>query len=392
MDQTNRVARSRTMAKKYIFPSILLLPLAGLGTWAFSLQPATSPDRIVAIGHMSVPRFFHTATLLRDHKVLVAGGMQRNGVFEASAETYDPATGKFTPAGKMQSVRGWGSTATLLATGKVLIAGGGVGAASHLATADLYDPATGTFTPTGPMAHPRAGGAAVLLKTGKVLVMGGYESSDVNPSSSAEIYDPSTGAFSSTGSMQVPRSMFAAVLLNDGRVMVVGGASAGQYPDTRIEASVEIYDPASGHFGPTDHMTVARYKVAAVALRDGRVLVVGGSDRRDAQGAYNTTEIFDPRTNRFTSGPVMHFKRYKLPAGVVTLPNGTVLVAGGADQPEVYDPASGSFRNTSGPALNGFYFSTVTVLPDNTVLILGGYGYHQAEGAVDQAYQYRPAN
>jgi hypothetical protein len=366
---------------------------AGFGVCSVSLQqkPAVHTGVIVAIGHMTVPRFFHTATLLNDNQVLVAGGMQRNGVFEASAEIYNPATGKFTATGRMQNPRGWGTTATLLPNGKVLIAGGGVGAANHLSTAELYDPMAGKFMPTGSMAHPRAGGTSALLKTGKVLVMGGFQSANINPSASAEIYDPATGTFSSTGSMHVPRSMFASVLLKDGKVLVVGGASAGQYPDTRIEATAEIYDSDTGQFSAAGHMSVPRYKVAATLLRDGRVMVIGGADRRDGQGAYNTTEIYDPKTGSFTPGPVMHFKRYKLPAGVVTLDSGRVLVAAGAEQAEIYDPASGSFLNATGPEMNGFYFSTVTALPNGKALILGGYGRHQAEGAVDQGYEYKAA-
>ena len=379
------------MAKKPAIFAILLFPLAaGLCALSFQPKPTANPGTIAAIGHMTIPRFFHTATLLKNNKVLIAAGMQRNGMFEGGAEIYDPATRSFTAAGKLQSVRGWGTTATLLPNGKVLIAGGGVGAASHLSTAELYDPATGKFTATGSMAYPRAGGAAVLLRTGKVLVMGGYQSSDVNPNASAEIYDPATGAFSRTGDMHVPRGMFAAVLLNDGKVLVVGGASAGQYPHTRIESSAEIYDPVTGQFSSTGQMSVPRYKVAATLLSDGKVMVVGGADRRDAQGAYNTTEIYDPKTGRFTSGPAMHFKRYKLPAGVVTLDNGMVLVAGGAEQPEVYDPSCGSFLNTASPELHGFYFSSASKLANGNVLVLGGYGRRQTDGAVDQALEYQP--
>ncbi|HXA86029.1 MAG TPA: kelch repeat-containing protein [Candidatus Dormibacteraeota bacterium] len=379
------------MAKKpAIFAMLLFLLAAGLGAVSFQPQPAANPGAIAAIGHMTIPRFFHTATLLKNNKVLIAGGMQRNGMFEGTAEIYDPATRSVTAAGKLQSVRGWGTTATLLPNGKVLITGGGVGASSHLSTAELYDPATGKFTATGNMAHPRAGGAAVLLRTGKVLVMGGYQSSDVNPNASAEIYDPATSAFSRTGDMHVSRSMFAAVLLNDGKVLVVGGASAGQYPDTRVEASAEIYDPATGRFSTTGQMSVPRYKVAATLLLDGRVMVIGGADRRDARGAYNTTEIYDPKTGSFASGPAMHFKRYKLPAGVITLDNGMVLVAGGAEQPEVYDPSFGSFLNTAGAELKGFYFSSTSKLANGKVLILGGYGRRQSDGAVDQALEYQP--
>src|SRR6516225_6579854 len=109
------------MAKKHGLLAILSLPVvAGICALSGQPKPAADPGTIAPAGHMTIPRFFHTATLLKDNTVHIAGGMQRNGVFEARAETYDPATGRFAATGEMQSVRGWGTTATLLGNGKVL--------------------------------------------------------------------------------------------------------------------------------------------------------------------------------------------------------------------------------------------------------------------------------
>ena len=110
---------------------------------------------VVAVGNTIVPRFSHTATLLPNGKVLIAGGTHRNETIQATAEIYDPVTGRFVPAGTLVSARGFGSTATLLPNGKVLIAGGSCGSSCFLATAELYDPGTGRFTPTGSMSTPR---------------------------------------------------------------------------------------------------------------------------------------------------------------------------------------------------------------------------------------------
>ena len=68
----------------------------------------------------------------------------------ASAELYDPQTGTFSAAGSMASPRS-GHTATLLADGDVLIAGGAPGAylsPPYLASATQYDPTSGTFSLT----------------------------------------------------------------------------------------------------------------------------------------------------------------------------------------------------------------------------------------------------
>src|SRR5205823_249618 len=100
---------------------------------------------VTSTGSMSTPRAAHTATLLSNGKVLIAGGMERDGVFFATAELYDPATGKFIPTGSMSTKR-VGHKAVLLQNGRVLILGGSNREDGQLASAELYDPATGAFT------------------------------------------------------------------------------------------------------------------------------------------------------------------------------------------------------------------------------------------------------
>ncbi len=163
-----------------------------------------------ATGSMTAARFQQTATLLSDGRVLIAGGCDNNGDGLTSAELYEPKTGTFSATGSMTAAR-FQQTATLLSDGRVLIAGGfaggglaagGYGAsvvASH-ATAELYDPATGRFKATGSMSIPRAGHTATLLSDGRVLVAGGYIDTSEGPSlASAELYNPRTGAFGPTG-------------------------------------------------------------------------------------------------------------------------------------------------------------------------------------------------
>src|SRR6185503_21122134 len=86
-------------------------------------SPNLAPGSIKFTGNMEVDRSWHRSILLPDGKVFVTGGLDSYGNALASAEIYDPATGRFTDAGTMNSKRA-GHSATLLANGRVLIAGG----------------------------------------------------------------------------------------------------------------------------------------------------------------------------------------------------------------------------------------------------------------------------
>jgi hypothetical protein len=333
---------------------------------------------IVATGPMTAARFDHAAVLLPDGRVLIVGGIERNGVIEPSAELFDPATLHFTGTGRPVTQHGWGVTATLLRNGKVLVAGGSRGCDSpcYTASAELYDPATGTFALTGKMTVPRAEARAVLLRAGEVLLVGGTPVTQSNPVLSAELYHPSTGTFSSLGTTHLSDAT-QITLLNDGRALVVSGSGT------------DLYDPATRRFTSTGAMTVPRGKFGGVLLPDGRVLIAGGQ----AGGAWGTrvtsTQIYDPRTGRFIPGPELNDDRFKLSKAVVSLKDGRVLIAGGAEQPEVYDPASGAFVPVGGAKLDGFLFSTATLLDDGRVLLAGGYARPGGSG-VNHAWLYQP--
>jgi len=382
------MTRSRISAAGIVLLALALFALT-MAARPTVPPPAKEAGQVTPTASLLVRRFDQTATLLPNGKVLIAGGMEANGVYGASAELYDPQKGTFVAAASMSVARAC-HTATLLPNGKILLAGGAKGPDEHVSTAELYDPATGRFQPTGSMSGPRCGAIAVLLKSGKVLMIGGEGAHEDERVNSAELYDPATGRFTPTGSMRVARDTHAAVLLKDGRVLVVGGSSAGRYPNNVIEASAEIYDPATGRFATTGSMSTARHKLAAALLPDGRVLVAGGSDNRDWRGQYTSAEIYDPANGRFSNAGDMHFKRFKLMHAMVLLPDGKVLIAGGAEQPEIYDAAARSFQTVDGAVGDSRYFSTATVLADGRVLIAGGYGRDAMAGAVSNAWLYRP--
>ena len=269
-------------------------------------------------GSMASARESDTATLLSDGRVLFAGGV-KGGLWDdllASAELYDPTTGAFSPTGSMTAAREL-HTATLLSDGRVLIAGGANW--DYLASAELYDPSTGKFSPTGSMTATRSFSAtamptATLLSDGRVLIAGGENGSYL---ASAELYDPRTGKFTATGSMTVARAGHTATLLSDGRVLIAGGWSGASYL-----SSAELYDPATGTFRPTGSMTTVRFDHTATLLSDGRVLVAGGQ-----HGLFGSAELYDPRTGTFSAAGSMTTARQYNTATLLS--DGSVLIAGG---------------------------------------------------------------
>lgn len=359
---------------------LVVLVVSACAMRGAGLVTAANPGSgIVATGNMTVARFDHTATLLPNGQVLIVGGLERNGVIQPTAELFDPATGRFTLVGKPQSPRGWGAAATLLPNGKVLVAGGvsgSCGSSCYLKTAELYDPSTRAFVLTGSMTVARAGAISVLLPTGDVLIVGGTETSARAPFASAELYHSGTGSFSSGPPLHMPDPI-QAVLLKSGNVLVVGASGA------------ELYDPGTGRFTPTGKMTDPRAKFGAALLPDGRVLIAGGQTGGPWGQRVAGTQVYDPVSGRFTSGPELNRKRFKLMKAVVPLGDGRILVGGGADQPEIYDPASGAFLLVAGSKLDGFCFSTATLLNDGKVLLAGGYGNPGGAG-VSHAWLFQP--
>jgi hypothetical protein len=162
-------------------------------------------------GQLNDARVGHSATLLPNGKVLIAGG---RGL--SSTELFDPVSQSFA-VGPPMSVERYGNRATLLPTGKVLIVG------DDDASAELYDPVGNTFTSTGSMTVRRGDPTATLLFTDQVLVAGGYTAIGPGTTNSAELYDPATGTFTATASMGVARQEYTATLLGGGRVLVAGG-------------------------------------------------------------------------------------------------------------------------------------------------------------------------
>jgi uncharacterized delta-60 repeat protein len=378
---TGGLATARYSHTATLLPNGQVLVAGGFGTGSSdALASAELFDFVsgswTATGSLATARCDHTATLLANGKVLVAGGFGPSGAL-ASVELYDAASGSWTTTSNLVVAERYGHTATLLPNGKVLVAGG-----SHpdaLASAELYDPANGSWTPTGNLIAGRLNHTATLLANGKVLVAGGVRTSPSTngPDRSAELYDPASGNWTATGNLVIARSNPTATLLPNGKVLVIGGSG---------DTSAELYDPASSNWTATGNLVIARSNPTATLLPNGKVLVAGGSGDTSA-------ELYDPASGMWTATGNLGTTRVNHTATL--LPNGKVLVAGGVDggtylaSAELYDPASGTWTATGSLATPRQYH-TATELPNGKVLVAGG-NYGVIRPYLTSAELYDPA-
>lgn len=376
--------------------------LAGFLLIVTSYVSASTPNRTIPVvaqeaasawvpaGSLAVGRHEHSATLLSDGRVLVVGGLQERAAGSpglASVEVYDPVSGTWSVTDPLGTGRRE-HTATLLPDGTVFVTGGRAEySGASLASAEIYDPISGTWKPAPPLSVARRSHSATLLADGRVLVAGGrFGIAGPDVHASAEIYDPVTGTWSPTGSLSTPREAHSATLLPDGHVLAVNG-----YYQNAL-ASAEVYDPVSGAWREIA-APLACHGVAhtATLMSDGRVLVVGGGCGGSTPGIRDDAEIYDPITSTWMATTALPTVRMVHTAAL--LPDGTVLIVGGDngnppryDSALIYDPASGLWSPT-GSLATGRRNHTATLLNDGSVLVVGGWGDNTTYLKTAERYQ-----
>lgn len=360
----------RTPSPSWIILSLLMVlainasAFAASGTWALAASVRTSRDG-------------HTATLLPNGNVVVAGGENNNQAL-ASTEVYSATNGSWTYAGNLNTARS-NANAVLLPSGSILVAGGCISncLGATTASAELYNSVSGKWSSTGSMKNARTYFGMVMLPNGQVLVAGGCKALNANGCSgvtaTAEIYNPATGMFSSTGGMKSARGSFSLTLLPNGQVLAAGGTNAAGNP----QRTAELYNPATGKWTLTGRMITARDEHTANLLSTGKVLVAGGES---LAGPSNVkSELYDPSTGKWSASGSLNTGRQEHTATM--LPNGNVLVAGGNNvtangttvlaSAEIYNPKTGIWSNT-GSLNNARVGHTATLLTSGYVMAASG--------------------
>jgi Kelch motif len=330
-------------------------------------------------GEMKSARDQHTATTLRDGRILVAGGNSGPQMQETNAELFDPVKGEWIAAAPMKERR-QSHAAVLLdgaAESRVLVTGG-ANSQVTLKSAEIYDSEKDRWELVpAEMSTARRGHTATRLAGGKVLVAGGYDSALGQAGfASAEIFDPATSQWTSTKPLGHARWGHAATRLLDGTVLVVGGQDA----DVDL-ASAELYEPLTGTWTAAGTLKSPRRAPTATLLASGAVLVAGGSKGKVSSGNYQalaSAELFDPGTMKWTAAGAMHQGREL--HGAALLQDGRVLVAGGQSlqgvlgSSELFDPAAGTWAFTD-PLKRPRFTYALASLADGRVVAAGGYDY-----------------
>jgi hypothetical protein len=363
----------------FIDRAAVRLPLAA-GAWRVTGAPLAS-------------RLGHTATLLQGGKVLVVGGWGRldgEGGEDpgrraplAAAEIFDPDGGaeRFTAVAPLAGGRA-GHTATLLGDGRVLVAGGerlpGVDDGIALASAEVYDPATGTFSPTGSMTDARLGHTATLLGDGTVLVVGGDDGHG-RSLGSAELWDPRDGRFRGIGRLSVRRYDHTATRLPDGGVLIVGGRHKNyglrDWWTTFPIDTVELFDPARRAFSAVGELPAGgRTRHSCTAIAGGRVLLAGGARETDLDlaGIARSALVWEPGLATWTAAGESGAREEEARGehSATPLPDGRVLIVSGGFA-LLYDAETHRWESLAAPTFERAGH-TATLLPGGRVLVVGG--------------------
>lgn len=205
--------------------------------------------------------------------------------------------------------------------------------------------------------------AFAALADGRVLAVGGGDI-EYGYSADAFLYDPRRDRWKATRGLTHGRGEHAALALGNGRVIVVGGT----IPDG--DSDVEIFDPKAERWRSVA-MPSWRYHVALAEIAGGRVLVIGGTDKTQDQ-------VFELETGAWSSLASVHGDTKLVTA--IALPDGKIFVLEGSEG-SLFD---GATCRALGPVAPRRTHAAIVARRDGTVLVIGGYRWGKDEGATDE--------
>jgi hypothetical protein len=367
-----------------IAPSLLV---AALGVLLLAASPAGGAEDGTGDWHEQPPpatgRVEAAGTLLSDGRVLVAGGISEQIMMggTTSAEVFDPTTSTWTSIAPTKAGRIYAELVTL-SGGAVLF--GDATMVQNEAIGERWDAATDTWSDLPAPASWTSSSTvsdAVSLGGDRVLVLMSTRDLDVIGNVRASVFDANSSTWEDAGTLAEPRLGAALAALADGRVLAIGGHTPGQSIDDYGTAmsSTELFDPSTKQWSTGPTLSVPRYAPQAALLADGRVLVVGGGRAHGRIEASQdaSAEIVDLAAG--TSAPTGEMRFPRSHTTVVALDDGRVLAAGGVTDgrcpalstSEVYDPATGSWQETTAMARPRIRPVAVS-LPDGRALLVGG--------------------
>ncbi len=277
----------------------------------------------IDIGDLGIGRMWHTLTRLADNRVLVAGGVERTVMGYDTlgvAQLYDTRTRGWSNAAPMRHPRS-DHAATLLRDGRVLVAGGHYGPLP-MAYVEIYNPRTNDWSPVAPLPKTRWSFSMTTLRDGRVLVAGGFEQPGLQTSSTL-LYDPVRDSWVEGPRLQWERANHTTVALRSGDLLLIGGQREGA-------GTAERYDARLGRFVPAGTLANPRMFAQAAERPDGSVVLIGGILRPESGEGFvpnALTEVWDPETNEWT--PVQSAPTARA-GGTVALVNGAVCIFGGS--------------------------------------------------------------
>jgi hypothetical protein len=298
----------------YVSPT-QTVPVYRKQAWLY--QPDT--NSWVSAGEMKEARAYHSASLLPDGRVLIAGGYDGSKT-HATTELFDPkqpaasawSAGPALPGERMSHA------AVTLTDGQILLAGGDGSWPDILSSFVIYKPSTNSFqSPAFGLSKGRATIAATLLLNGKVLLAGGDDGSSAF-SNIMETFDPGTGAVTLLkATMSDKKSAAFAFTLPSGKVLITAGY-AFAYPPRD-----DLYDPVADSVLAVNHPNGSARGSAAARLADGRVIVAGGFETAQEK----KVRVFTEKGMSWETLPdLLHARAY---LALVTLKDGSVLAVGG---------------------------------------------------------------